>query len=362
MMLTYYVVAFVLLLFCFLDAYAHSKYMQPAYLFIGFVILACMAGFRGFWFTDYGNYVGIYGETVHLYDFLYYGGNPPRIHGEFLYLFLNTLVKTFFDSSIPVFVIVAALAVGLNCVAFKKFSPYPLLSLLWYFSHLFLYKELIQIRAGLASAIVLCSVYFIVHKKPLQYTVAIILAFLFHVGAIIALPVYWVCKKDFGKKMLFFPLIVGFALGLTSWLDSFLNLMGAANVLPQKLAWYQETYSDDALGVLNPMTLKQLFFCFFLVGSKEILKTKFKYFYPIMVMYILSTAWLFALQEIPILAARIATFLSAGDPVVIAFLISLFKEKKVVSMGIAFLSIVILFMNLELRQHWVEYHVIFDFF
>jgi hypothetical protein len=100
-----------------------------------------------------------------LRDLIEFKGFPPGIHGEFLYLIGNSILKDFTENFVYLFLIIATFAVGLNCYSSYKYSPYPLVSVFLYYSHPYLYKELIQMRAGLACAVVLFSIQYLVSKR-----------------------------------------------------------------------------------------------------------------------------------------------------------------------------------------------------
>lgn len=357
----YYLVASCLTFFALVDILSPSKFFRPYYLFLCAIILSLFAGLRGSDFVDYNNYVMMYDQVYDLFDFIDLGGNDPKIHGEYLYLFLNSVVKSFFGHSVYVFVIVSFLAVSINLYCFNRLSPYPMISVLWYFSHLYLYKELIQIRAGVGSAFVLLSVIYIQKQRSIKYIGSVVVASLFHAGAIVTLPVYWMCKLNFSRKVLFLPIIFGIILGVSGWLDGFMGVLTQMNMLPSRVSGYRESEAGAALGMLNPIAMKQAVVCCIAIYYKDFYKNKFTFFYPLLMMYILSTAWLFAFQEFGILAARVATFLAAGDPILVPSLILLVKEKRLALVGVTILALIMLSLNLLFKTHWGPYSTIFQF-
>jgi len=361
-MILYYSVAVMLSLFAYLDIVAQSKYFKPIYVFYSFLCLFLLAGLRGYEFSDYGNYERIFNHVYDLVEFIQHGGNPSNVHGEYLYLLLNTLVKTITDHSVYVFVIVALLAVGINIYCFYKYSPYAMVSVLLYFSHLYLNKELIQIRAGLGGALVLLSVLFIIRKQALYFLLTVVIATLFHSGAIIALPIYWLTKYSYKKMTLFLPILAGLFLSQVDWLDGFLLALLSFGLVPDGIITYMGVgVNHSELGALNPITVKQLMICTFAIYYKDVLYARLKYFKPLLIMYILSTSWLLAFQDFSLLAARIATFLSVGDPVIIPSLAILFREKKLVLVCIILLAWAMLYLNLGIKKFIPPYQSIFDF-
>ncbi len=72
-------------------------------------------------------------------------------------------LTSLFSHNASVFLFVfCAIAVSINTYFFKKMSPYPVLALALYSAHIFINKDINQIRFGLSSALflgVLWSIY-----------------------------------------------------------------------------------------------------------------------------------------------------------------------------------------------------------
>lgn len=108
------------------------------------------------------------------------------------FAFLIVLVKSIIDS-FPVFIaLFAIVSLIIKFSAFKKLSPYFILSILIYLSDEHFWKDLGQIRNAMASGIVLWAFYFAFKQRFLLFSFLVVLAMLFHSAAIVAFPFYFV--------------------------------------------------------------------------------------------------------------------------------------------------------------------------
>ena len=111
-------------IFCITDFMKKSQYI----LFNRFLIILLFTFFCGLRGTnvssDYINYIEIF-EQVPTLDNLFQG--YEGIHGELLYLFINSFIKMFTTDSIFVFLCIAFLTAFINIYYFNKYSPFFIL-------------------------------------------------------------------------------------------------------------------------------------------------------------------------------------------------------------------------------------------
>lgn len=127
-----------------------SKSSNSLYIIL-VICLVCVAGFRsGSTLPDYATYAGYYSNVVA-------GQLSYFIEISFVLLAkLSNIILA--DNSIVLFVIYAIIGVSLKTYAIKKLTPLFFLSLLIYISNYFILHEMIQIRAGVATAFILLSI------------------------------------------------------------------------------------------------------------------------------------------------------------------------------------------------------------
>ncbi len=157
-----------------------------------FLMFVCVVGLR-YASTDYFSYLRIYNDIdnlsqLGLFTYSISAATPVESGFALLVIAEKNLVGSF-----PFFVFaVALLSLSIKFAAFRKLSPYAVLSLLIYVANEYFFKELSQARNALASGIVLYCVLFVAQRNLVKFVVGIVFAALFHTAAIAALPLYWV--------------------------------------------------------------------------------------------------------------------------------------------------------------------------
>lgn len=289
------------------------------YLFVG-ILLICIASLR-YGDRDYEEYIQIYEKLSPLFKASKY----ENVHGEPGYLLLNRFCKLIGIGHLGVFFLMAFSSVALSLNFFRKNTKYFFIALLIYFCHVFLLRDMLQIRAGLAASIGLYTLSYISERKFLKFSLILFLAATFHSGVAILLLVYLlyplVIKED--KRILYLSFI-GYVLGFiltASLLERFF-----VDILYIEAISYYTLDSEyfRSLGLLNPVLLKNTLLLCVIFFYRNDLRQKVRYFDVFIVSLSFSVFWLAAFNEFAILAARLATFLSNTEQLLIP---SLFYTK-----------------------------------
>lgn len=185
-------VILICILFCLLMIFAvappqKAMLRQWLYILCG-IILFLTAGLRP------ENSVPDYSTYLNMYAGVQNGGVILSIV-EPSFSAISVLVGYIFGHPLFLFLIYAALGVWLKMMAIKDLSEWWFLSLLLYFSTFFILHEMVQIRAGAATGLILMSIKPIYERKLLLFLLIIILAILFHYSAIAALPLWFLPRK-----------------------------------------------------------------------------------------------------------------------------------------------------------------------
>lgn len=179
--------------------------------FVALVFLLLLSGLRYEVGMDWPAYVGFYQDVGYTYEHVEIGYS--LINDLFSTLDINYNIFLFMISFITLFFIYQA---GINL-------KYKLIFIFIYFSDLFLYFNLSGMRQGIAIAITLFSVKYIIEQKKIYFFIVIVLATLFHVTALIFLIAYYIYSyKSTIKKNL---LIIFFLFFLTFSLESLIELI-----------------------------------------------------------------------------------------------------------------------------------------
>lgn len=169
--------------FIFLD-FTNIKNYYKRIILGGLCAFACgISAFRSGVGFDYYSYVDIYKCTPDFFSLLtdyqkMFTNGLDDI--EVGYLLLNSVVKTFVDDFVLVFFAVSIFTFIVYYNAINKMGRFYFASFFIYLSTIFLYKEMGQIRHGIAMAIAFYSIYYLCEGKQIKFIILNVLAVCFH--------------------------------------------------------------------------------------------------------------------------------------------------------------------------------------
>lgn len=220
-MAIYYCIFIISFLLCIFDFIGNDK--TKLFVFSSFVIgVTAIAGLRDVGIdNDSIMYQGFF-DSWNKYSYWQLFCGDYSVSREIGYVLLNkTLFILGFDfRSVLVFMSVLS---GLLTYSFiYRFSPYPFISLLFYLSFFYLYRDFTQIRYGLCCAFLFWAVFFYFKKKYLFFFSFWLAGILFHKTAFILLLV--LPFLTFNKNNYFyylFPIVCSFGIFFNVALMSF---------------------------------------------------------------------------------------------------------------------------------------------
>lgn len=280
---------------------------------------------------DYWEYVDMFKDTPFLDEFNL--TNTKNIHGEIGYLFLNSIIKTIGLGEHFFFWFVGFLSVGLTLFYYIKKSPYFIISLLIYFSHTFLLRDMIQVRSGLAASICLYGIKYIEERKFLKFSSIIVFAALIHSAALVLFIAYFVhyIINNKPNRQYF---VIGSSLILGFFLTQSILVIILKSLIPNStivINYLVDTQYFRSLGLFNPVLIKNILLTILMIYFTDRFKYKIPYYSSMSTLSIMSVFWLAAFNNFSIVAARLATFFSIAEPIIIAVLLSgLNKYNKLV--------------------------------
>lgn len=175
----------VLIFLSFVEDYL-GKYKWFAFLTIG-VVLMVYAGVRPVGFDrDSPNY-----ETM----FMHPDSRLSEISVEPFFLWICNVCSLLMQDVRIILVLFAIVGVTLKMYAIKKLTPMFFLPLVIYFGNFYFLHEITQIRAGVAAAIFLISVYYMSEGRKLVAFGLIAVACMFHYSALSLFPLLFLDNK-----------------------------------------------------------------------------------------------------------------------------------------------------------------------
>jgi hypothetical protein len=317
------------------------------YVFFG-IFLCIIAGFRnGENMPDYETYKGFYDAIVSGY-FSYF------IEISFIYIAkLSNLIIN--ENSIVLFVIYAILGVSLKLYSIWNLSDLYFYSLIIYISNYFILQEMIQIRAGIATALILLSIVPLYNRNIKYFLLIIVCATLFHYSSIIFL-LLWFLKPIKYNKILYFSLIVIAYLIHFSWID-IIGLI--SDFIPfNDIVLKFESYTDETrtellkINVFGLFALTRIVILIYFTFFVNLIERHNKYIFILLKCYAIGIFIYIALSQYPDIAVRISYTLMASDILIIPTLIYTIKGHYLPRLIVVIYGLLVFLLNVYFTSYF----------
>lgn len=266
------------------------------------------------------------------------------------YVIYVAFIRMFTDDYLYLFGGVAFLSVSFSVHNYYRYSPYIFLTLLLFFVHTYLYRDLNQIRAAVACALGLYLIRTIGKKEYIKTLLVITVASLFHMGALAYIIVYVLSFFNITKKKLLAMLSISFAGGVIGVTSIMLAVMPNLGYVSMKVMNYSTSQYAEPVGLFDLTNIKNLFISISLLFFWNRLHYKVKYFEIMMLFLISGTSWRILFSDFGILAARVATFFSIVEVVLVPVIILAFKQKLLPTIIVVFYAFLTLYLNLFIKD------------
>lgn len=332
-------------------AEALAPYRRKQFLIFACVVLAIGAGLRNqvVWPDTRVYTLGFSDYTPSIAE--YNTGDKPFGYSEMGFYFIGVIVKSFTDSSYVYLTVVSALTFIFLYYCFRKYALYPLLGLCAYLARFFTGRNLIQIRSGLAYAIILLGIQYITNRDWKRYFGLVFIAYFFHHSAIIAVPLYFVSYIKFNKWQIVAVLAFAFVIGgfFSEVLQNY--IVDTSQDLDVATTYTQGAFVEEAKGLANPLIYLQSFLLLAFTFNEDRLKNRVPHYYTIRVAYLYSTFILTAFSMFTALSGRTSTMFATLEFVIIPSLVYMFARRNrwLAYLGMGVALTVIMYMNINGR-------------
>ena len=304
---------------------------RNAVLVLACIVLAFLAGFRDSSWPDTGVYVWSFqNHTPSLFDLTL--SDKPYGYSEKGFYFLQVLIRTITDNYTVFFLVVSVISFFFLYKDFKQYSIFPLVGLCAYIARFYIGRNFIQMRAGLAYAILMLSIKYIFEKDWKRFFLIVFIAWLFHRSCIIAIPLYFICNWVKVKKWhVIVALVISFAIGILG--QGFVHSLVEDNASDLNVGLrYTDAGGEkiqlEGLGMRNPMIYFQCFILLTYTFLEKRLAPLNKYYYIIRNAYLYSTMILICFCTYKVLSARSSSMYATMEFAIIPSLIYLFNKKN----------------------------------
>ncbi|MGL6624279.1 EpsG family protein [Aeromonas jandaei] len=271
---------------------------------------------------------------------------------EFLFFLLLKIILLLGSDSIFLFFVVSFLAVAFNLKAIKELSPFFLVSVLVYFSHFYLAKELNAIRVGLASALVFFSAKELYYKKYFKSFLFWLVSLGVHITALLSIiPIVLYFIHPSKRTLIFITVLLLF---VSPWLnikDIMWTLSGWGEY-GEKLKLYlnADMYSYQ-IPLWDVVNIKNLFFVVVCLFYWDALNAKFPTFYFSFMYFFSAFAFRVFFGSFAILSGRGYSVISMFEYIIIPFAFSVLFGKGGVVVVVMY-ALLTLLMDFNFNTSW----------
>ena len=244
----------------------------------------------------------------------------------------------------------AFIGISIKFAAIYRYSSFMLGSLLIYFSYIFLLHECVQIRAGIASGLLLFLIPSLANKERIKSILIFIVAVFFHYSALAFFLLFFINPLTFNKRRYIILLICCYLIRLSGFNPSSsfqaLSYIGFMD----RFTVYADGNDEGALSIFSAYQIVKLIFLSILIMKSDLLAAKSPLFCLLIKISILSTAFfvLFAFPGSTTIALRTYQLFSSVEILLIPMLFFIFREKIGGKLLIVLFSLVLFYSTLKM--------------
>lgn len=336
-----------ILTFLFSLQFSGQRKVDVPVLALGCFLLILIAGLRSYEWPDTQVYIISYRNYTNTLSNFSFSDTPLGYTEKGFYL-LTSILKTIYNNETFYLLGISLITMGLIGKSLDKYSVFPLIGMMIYIARFFPARNMMQIRAALAIAVLMFVISCIYKKQLKQFLLLVFLASTLHFSAILALPFYWLDKLKLNRKKIFLYLIAAFVVSIffSVTIKDYVTALSAAYEVGEAYTKESSSYTEG-LGLLNPMIYYQVgILVFYTLFEKRITYSQ-KFYYILRNGYFLSTIILIVFSSFGTLSGRTSTILATLEIFIVPQFILAFSKhyKWLPQVGIGAIYTVIFYLN-----------------
>ncbi|WP_459189881.1 EpsG family protein [Parabacteroides sp. APC149_11_2_Y6] len=333
------------ILVSFFSLVGREKIVYNRYIYVLFaLILILFAGLRiGDAFPDYITYVDYYYRIV----------TGDIVFVEYSFFLIAHAVNFLTGNVIYLFLIYAIIGVSIKLYAIKQLSHLVFLSIVLYIANIYIVQELIQIRSGIASGILLLCIKPIFDKNLRKFLFLVLIAVFFHTSAIMILPLWFLNSRKINVYFWAVLIPIGYLIAFSKiTLLTFIPVPFIQEKLDIYLS-YKE-YGQDGFNNINIFNVLFLFKCilaYIMLIYRNNIFCYNKYSILLLKIYLLSLFCFVGMSSIATVAFRMQGFYEVVEIILIPYMIYIFKPlyiSKFIPVIISLFILTVLIFNSHL--------------
>ena len=290
-------------------------------------VLTLIVGFRSLEWPDTETYAYAFQHYTNTL-FRYSMQDDPYGYVEGGFYFLSSFIRTFTADYTIYFLLISAITFFFIYKSLRVYCVYPLIGLCVYISRFLLSRNMMQIRAALAIAVIVYALKYVAERNFKKYFIYIVIGSLLHHSILLALPFYWFNKIPFSRKTICLA-IAGAVVVATLFSPLITDKVVAFSMAYDVATTYTAESSPYTAGkgLVAPMIYFQIFILLVYTFLERRLANVASYYQTIRNGYLYSTIILILMSSFATLAGRTSTIFATLEIFMIPAFFAAFKSK-----------------------------------
>ena len=269
---------------------------------------------------------------------------------EIGYQITMTLIRKISDSFKSLLFIMAATSIGIKLIAIRYFSNNILLSLIVYISNILLLHDMIQMRAAIASGLILFAIFYSKNRQLFKFLLCIIIGTLFHQSMLAIAPIWFLRSNNIKYKLWILLIPIGYCLAITN--NTIGHLVSYIPIPIIQNSYHQYQLAMDAgmfsaINIFNTVLILRVIICITILIKIKDIQTQNKQAILWIKLYSLGIFSLLVFSDIQVIAVRLSELFFVIEIVLFPLLIYIFprKSQNIGKLSVISISLLMLLVN-----------------
>lgn len=345
----YFITVLTIFLFSINEIISENKKLKDQFLFVSFLLLVFVIGFRWETGTDWNNYLNTFKYANNILK-----DNKPNMM-EYSFLLFNSIVRNFTSNYTVFLVLQAIIFYSIIIIVLRKITDYPQTTLFLLFSSTLGYVG--ANRQLLAIAICFIALTFLVERKYKYFWANIFVASTVHISAYI-FGLYSIFNRRINSIYLIGGVLFSYILGKFNISLHILNILSSfSDRIAFKISAYTSNeFNDLDLSILG--LIRRFLFLFLFIGFRNQISKKMKNYNLLLNGYTFSVVLYFLFKDtFMIFVSRGSIYFLIMEPLLLASILYAFKtrsDKVIYTVFLLLLSILLMYQSIAVYSDLFE--------
>jgi hypothetical protein len=323
-----------------------DKKFRVMYLYFIGIFFVFFIGLRGNSGMDTLNYIDSFNNhTGTIWD---WKDQKNTAYVEQGFYYLSVLLKSILNNTSFYFFIISCMTIFPLVSSLRFYCVYPILGFSVYFARFLIARDMNQIRAALAIAIVIYALKYLRKNDLHKYIVIVLMTIFIHRSMIIALLFLFVYKLKISFRNCIFLLLISAVIGIEIG-----NIFKPILLLTNLIIFLRYVGAEN-LGLLNPVLYYQSLLCLLFFYFEDRLSKIQKGYYVLRNAYLFSTSILLLTCNLGEIGGRLATLFATCEIFIVPSLVHIIRPRIIGYIIMSLIIALLFYLNYNKLSIYVE--------